>query len=224
MLPTIKFIQERFDYFNGLCFDGKLPIPRIGLNNRATSAGLTHYKKKRNLFGKTKFYDIWIEISTRLDLPQEEFDKTIVHEMIHYYILHNNLHDDSPHGRIFRAKMKELNDKYGLNIGIRFNASDELMIRTVTTTRYVFVGELKEGSVGMTVVAKSRIFEIWDFFEKSDMFVSRRWYASNRAIFQKYPAAQKPKLYHIDAGKMQDYLTGAVELERNGDIIQRKTF
>lgn len=222
MLPTIKFIQERFDYFNALCFDGKLPKPRIGLNNRATSAGLTHYKKKKDIFGKTKFYDIWIEISTRLDLPQEEFDKTIVHEMIHYYILHNHLQDDSPHGRIFRTKMKELNDKFGLGIGIKFNAPDELMINTITTTRYIFVGELKDDGIGMTVVSRTRIFELWDFFAKCDLFVRRRWYASNRAIFQKYPAAQKPKFYRIEADKMQEYLTGAVELERKGNVIQRK--
>lgn len=222
MIPTVRFIQERFDYFNKLCFEGKLPVPPIGLNNRTTSVGLTHFKKKLNVIGETVFYDIWIEISTRLDLPKEEIDKTIVHEMIHYYIMHNNLQDDSPHGHLFRAKMKELNDKYGLDIGVRFNASDELLISTETTIRYVFVGELKDGDIGMAVVAKTRIFDIWDAFERCNLFESYRWFASNRAIFQKYPSVQKPKFYRIKADVMQDYLTGAVELERTGDTIQRK--
>lgn len=222
MRPTVRFVQERFDYYNKLCFEGKLPMPPIGINNRATSAGLTHFQIKRNLFGKKSYENIWIEISARLDLPQEEFDNTIVHEMIHYYILHNNLQDDSPHGHLFRAKMKELNEKYGLKISIKFKPSDDLLINTASTTRYIFVGELKDGRTAMSVVARSRIFEIWDAFGKCDLFVNRRWYASNRAIFQKYPAVQKPKFYYIEATLVQDYMTGAVELERKGDIIQRK--
>lgn len=222
MRPTLKYIQKKFEYFNNLCFDGKLKMPPIRLTLRYATMGCTKYKLLIDNEGNTKFTDLSIEISIRRDLPEEEYIDTIVHEMIHYYILSNNLRDTSPHGILFKTKMTEIMQKYGIRITIAFEPSDEEMVKSITHPRYVCIIDFKDERTGLAVVAKNKIFQFWDAILESDEVRGVKWYVSDRAIFEKYHTYVSLGCNIVDADKIQHYLTGAIELERYGNVIKIK--
>lgn len=116
MIPTIPYLQERFKYFNTLCFGGALPEVPIRLSNARSFLGKVEYKIRRGLL--QKHTNILIRISIRYDRPEKEVEDVLIHEMIHLYIIVRKLKDTSAHGRQFRAIMNELNRKYGRNIRI----------------------------------------------------------------------------------------------------------
>lgn len=223
MRPTLEYIKEKFDYYNKLCFGGKLPTPPIKLNMRYASMGLTNYSPTRLQDGSIAYEDLSIEISVRRDLPEIEYIDTLVHEMIHYYIFVNNLNDDSPHGQIFRSKMQEISERYGIRVSIDFDPTDEELVKTISDRyRYVCVMDFYDGQTGMAVVARGKLFELWNKMKTAFQAKSVKWYASNRAIFEKFPISLSPQCYIIGADKLVHYLTGAVELEMSGDIIKQK--
>lgn len=223
MRPTLEYIKEKFDYYNKLCFGGSLPKPPIRLNMRYGTMGLTRYECIRQSDESITYENISIEISVRRDLPEVEYIDTLVHEMVHYYILVNNLNDDSPHGHIFRSKIKEISERYGIRISIAFDPTEEELIKTISDRyRYICVLDFEDGRIGMAVVARGKLFDLWFEMRKCLHAKSVKWYASNRAIFEKIPISLSPKCYIIDADKLLHYLTGAVELERSGDIIKQK--
>ena len=156
------------------------------------------------------------------DLPEEEYMDTLIHEMIHYYILSNGLVDDSPHGKLFKAKMDDINNMYGIRVTIAFDPSEEMLVKTMSRNRFVCVAELEDGQIGFAVVAKNKLFEFWEYFDLSEKIRDHRWYVSNRAIFEQFPVSVSPNFIIVDADIIHHYLTGAKELENTGQIIRVK--
>lgn len=223
MRPTLQQVKEKFDYYNKLCFGGQLPTPPIRLNTRYGSMGFTKYREEKHPDGTVTYTDLSIEISVRQDLPEIEYIDTLVHEMIHYYIFVNNLKDSSPHGHLFRAKMKEITEKYGIRITIEFDPTDEELIRTVSDRyRYICVLDFDDERLGMAVVARGKVFELWDIMPRVPHVRNVRWFTSNRAIFERFPTIVSPAYIAIDADKLHHYLTGALELENTGSVIRAK--
>lgn len=222
MRPTLEYIKEKFDYYNKLCFGGTLPVPPIGLNMRYGEMGITRFRTVVEQDGRYSNTDFSIEISIRRDLPEEEYIDTLVHEMIHYYIAYNNIEDDSPHGTVFQQKVHEITNAYGIRITIAFDPSDEYLINLITRIRYVCVADFEDGRMGLAVVAKNRLFQLWQQMQDIDGVKCVTWYISNRAIFEKYPVAVSPNIIIEDADKIHHYLTGAKELINDGMTIKIK--
>ena len=222
MRPSLDYIIDKFDYYNALCFDGKLSRPPIRLNTRLAALGITRSVPVFDSQGCIVSNDLSIEISVRLDLPEEEYIDTLVHEMIHYYIMSNNMNDDSPHGTLFRSKMKEITDKYGIKITIRLDPTDEELVMMRSHPRCVCVVTFCDGRVGIAVVARNKLFRFWNIFSLINGVEETRWYVSDRAIFGKFPVSVSPCLKFMDADKVHHYLTGALELENDGSCIKTK--
>lgn len=222
MRPTLEYIIDRFDYYNQLCFDGALKRPPIRLNTRYATMGTTRGELRLGLDGKTNWTNITIEISARRDLPEYEYTDTLVHEMIHYYIMSNNLEDDSPHGTLFHRKMDEISQRYGIRITIAFDPSEEEMVNTRTRNRFVCTAESDDGHMLFAVIARNKMFQFWDLIHRIKGISNVRWYVSNRQIFENFPVAVSPNLMYIDADKLHHYLTGAKELENTGTLIRVK--
>ncbi len=55
------------------------------------------------------------------DLSYKDIDNTLVHEMIHQYIIQNDL-DTRPHGKIFKAFMKRINEAFRDELNITVTA------------------------------------------------------------------------------------------------------
>lgn len=104
MRPNLSYLYDKYHYYNNLCFNGELPSVEILLNTRATCLGLTVSSQP-----KLEYRIPRIEISTRWDLPEQDFINTLVHEMIHVYIIFHQLKDNGDHGNLFRKIMNSLN-------------------------------------------------------------------------------------------------------------------
>lgn len=122
MKATIPYIQEKFNEFNQQMFDGCLPMLPIKLSKARTFLGILAYRRRRTLSGEIEKYDFRLRISTYHDLPEQELEDTIIHEMIHYYIGIKQLKDTSAHGKIFRKMMKDINERYGRHITISYRS------------------------------------------------------------------------------------------------------
>ena len=105
MIATLPDLQKRFETFNHAYFGGGLQTVPLKLSRATRSLGACTYKKRRKLFGGLEFYDFCIRISTKFDLPENELEDVLLHEMIHYDILSKQLKDTSAHGRLFRSRM-----------------------------------------------------------------------------------------------------------------------
>lgn len=126
MTPTIDYIQQRFDEYNVLFFNGSLPPLPIKLSNARTFLGKLCYKKQRRwFFGEYQNSDFVLRINTRMDMPEELIEDTILHEMIHYFIAVNQLRDARTHGPLFRREMKRINEIGGRHISISYRPNAE---------------------------------------------------------------------------------------------------
>ncbi|MGM9869013.1 MAG: SprT-like domain-containing protein [Sodaliphilus sp.] len=222
MRPTLEYVKEKFLYFNKLCFNNELPMLPIRLNTRRNGLGLTRFRRSLTADGKIVNTDFSIEISVRSDLPEEEYIDTLVHEMIHYHIAYHNIVDTSIHGEVFQRIMNHIISTFGVKVSIEFDPDDEYLVNTISRPRFVCVAEYNDGSTGLSVVAKNKLFPIWEYMEKIDDVKIVRWYVSDRAIFQKFPVMVSPGMYIVDADKIHHYLTGAQELQNDGKTIKVK--
>lgn len=216
MRPTLEYLYNKFDYFNKLCFSGQLQRPVIRLTTRKAALGLTHCETDRCSSKKT----VWIEISVRHDLPEEEYIDTLLHEMIHYYIEINNLRDDAAHGSLFKAEMNRITVTYGLQITVEYTPSEEELVNIVSRWRYVCIGTFNDGRKAVTVVAKNKLFYFWETISSLPDLSAAEWYISDRAIFDQYPLSSYLKWIPIPSVKIPLYLTGAKPLKKVGNTIQ----
>lgn len=155
MIATKPFLEERFATFNALCFDGALPPVPLRLGRAVRSLGSCTYKKRKHLFGRTEYYGFAIRVSTRFDLPENELEDILLHEMIHYEILVNQRQDTSAHGRLFRARMKEINERFGRHITVshRQTALQSCIVTDAKPVwRAVALVQLKDGRTGIKVL------------------------------------------------------------------------
>ena len=120
MRPSLSFLQEKFDYFNGLCFGGCLPRVRLRVSHARCYMGQLRYKRRRSLLLRTRITDLVISVSDFLDLSEAEVEDTLLHEMIHLHILLSGRRDRSAHGPLFRAKMRDFNEQFGRHVTVSY--------------------------------------------------------------------------------------------------------
>ena len=158
MKPTVEYLEERFDTFNGMCFGGALPRIPIKLSNARSFVGRLQYRPVRDWLGRiVRREDFVLRISTRFDLPENELEDILLHEMIHYEILVGQRRDTSAHGRLFRARMQEINERYGRHITISHRSgapSPAVVADAKPTWRVVAHVRFKDGREGIKVLPR----------------------------------------------------------------------
>lgn len=105
------FIECREKYFKG---KGILPIPPFEIiHTWKDTASFVWVPTK----GKRPIRKRCIWFSDFYDFTEQQLVETMVHEMIHYYLIYNHLQkSEDGHGEEFQALAKEMKEKYGLNI------------------------------------------------------------------------------------------------------------
>jgi hypothetical protein len=213
MLATQEYVERKFEEFNKLCFDGKLkPLP-IRLSHARTFLGQLAYKRTRKWFGSCQYTDFVLKISVQTDLPEQELEDTILHEMIHYYILSYQMHDTSAHGEIFVRMMNDLNRKYGRHITVSRRRTAEEMERDVRIRQHLVCEvRFKDGRTGIMIAAHTRLAVLWDAIKRVPEVSYSRWYVSTDPFFNRFPRALTPKVYKISAADLEEHLKGATRL------------
>lgn len=208
---TLPFLHERFAYFNRLCFDGQLPLPRFQLCTARTFMGQLHYRRRRLPDGTGEGYDFTLKISVRFALSETEVEDTLLHEMIHYYIALNRLPDTSTHGTLFRRIMYSINRRFGRHLTVAYRNRDILSTDTIQRPHILCVSQIDQGW-GITVCASSRARDIARELPHTYHILSSEWYFSSDPYFNRFPRSNKPRIYRIDIEELKPHLANARKL------------
>lgn len=198
MIATLDFLVKRFETFNHAYFDGALPPVPIKLGRAVRSLGSCTYKKRRKWFGKLEYYDFCLHISTRYDLPEEELEDILLHEMIHYEILVNQLQDTSAHGRLFRARMKQFNEQYGRHISVSHrHALPPVATPKDRRPQVVALVHMKNGRIGVKRLPASlqRINAYRRGLLHSGEVVSVDFYLTDDPYFLRFPKSSALNIF-----------------------------
>lgn len=219
MRATIPFLEERFAEFNDRMFSGRLPQVRLRLSRARTYLGQLRWQKRRSLLRRAKITSITLSISTLYDLPQDELEDTLLHEMIHLHILVCNLRDSSAHGPLFRAKMRDFNERFGRHITISHRLTEQQCnqaapssgLRRKTADAAVCVSRLSDGRCGVTVAMPAAVEMLRRLIPQLPEVESARWYLTSDSYFDRFPRSRTVKIYLADAAEIEEALFGNVE-------------
>lgn len=222
MKATIKFAREKFNEFNDLIFDGKLPAIPIFMSDSGRALGMLRFERKRNLLGKVSNCNFRMYVSTRYDLPQDQIEDTIIHEMIHLHIAFNNLKDTSTHGDRFKYHMNLINRRFGRHITVSNRDRSINDTDSMRKPHYICETQWRDGSRYITCVARTCIFEVNRTFLKQPGLVSIRWWYSVDPFFNRFPNSRKAKLYRIDSRDYSERVAPATECVCTDTTFQPK--
>ena len=218
LVATIPYIRLKFDDFNRLYFNNQLPPIPIKLSNAKTFLGKVCFRKERRLFSrKWRYSDFVLRINTRIDLPEEVLEDTILHEMIHYFIAFNQWQDTSAHGRLFREQMARINATgRHIRISHRLTADQREQAQGRPKSRVVCVAYFKDGRIGIKVVPK-QARHILRFHRAALAYfpIDRlEWYLSADPLFAAYPSSATLRFYLFSTPESNRNLTAALQNAR----------
>lgn len=215
MKPTIDYLQERFAHFNTLCFEGKLPPVPIALSNARTFLGKCVCREKRGLLGLLVKREFTLRISTAFELTADELDDILIHEMIHYYIGVNNLHDTSSHGKQFRHMMNTINSRHGRHITISHRSTPGQAQDTRQRWHVVAVVTLTNGKTGIKVLPRiaQRVITFYNSVMTAREVSYVTLYLSNDPYFNRFPTSSVLKVHYIDPTDLTPHLKGSHNIQ-----------
>lgn len=211
MIPTISYMQQAFERYNKLCFKGQLTPPRFKLSRSRSQLGWMKYMRTRRLMRVTKT-DYTIALSVCYDLPTDELDDVLIHEMIHYYIAVKGLRDNAPHGALFRQLMNEINALYGRHITVsaRHKASSLSSSRiTLDVPRLVLALEMADGTRYLSQVAPRAMLDVTMRISSIPHLQRYAWYESRHPFFATLPKVRTARAVRVTPSSYEAYLQDA---------------
>ena len=214
MKPTIDYIARKFQEFNTLMFGGKLKMPPMQLSRARTFVGQCAAKKRRTLLHGTQLFDFRLKFSICFDLPEREWEDTIIHEMIHYYIFDKKLKDTSTHGRLFRSMMATINETYKRHITISHNPTEEEMSQLAgekKKTHVVVVVKFADGKTGVKNLPadENKIGLFNKRLHTIKEVVSAKYYLSDNTYFNRIPCSVAFRFCIVKEDELDQYLKDA---------------
>jgi len=227
MKATIPYIEQKFEEFNQQMFAGQLPKLPIELSDAKTFLGVCVYKKRKTKEGKTECYDFKLRINTRIDLPEQEIEDTIIHEMIHYFIGVKQLEDVSAHGPVFQHMMNSINERFGRHITVSHRSTQEQREQAIDQKAHWHVIALvhfNDGMTGIKVLPRvlPRILNYYNNVGKDKRVGSIELFMSNNPFFNRFPNSAALNVQYIDNAEAEQNLEGAERMECDGVKIIRK--
>lgn len=226
MKATIPYIEQKFEEFNQQMFAGQLPKLPISLSDAKTFLGVCAFKTRRGKNGKKIFYDFKLRINTRIDLPEEEIEDTIIHEMIHYFIGYNQIEDASAHGLVFLNIMNSINEKYGRHLSVSHKGTKAQTKQAIDTKQHwhvVAVVELKDGRYGIKVLPRvlQSILHYYNNVLASPEVKGISLFMTNDIFFNRYPNSKSLKIHIIEKKDVMMHLKDAEKMSCDGKTIKR---
>lgn len=221
MKATLEYVEQKFQEFNEQMFEGSLPKPPFKLSNSRTALGQITFFREKTADGDWHYYGFTFRVSTMAELPEQEVEDTIIHEMIHYYILSNQMQDTAPHGEIFTRMMKDLNQRFNRNITVSHTMTkEEADSDTEIREHLICVATLTGNNKAIAISTRSRIIQVWDEMEKFPNVKEFKWYVSKDPFFNRFHRVTTAKLSIIQAAVLEEHLKDARQLIRTGRYIR----
>ena len=200
MIPTVEYIQTRFDEYNLRYFEGSLPMLPIKLSHAKGFLGkVTFVRRKQGLFGGYRNENFVLRINVRMDLPETLIEDTILHEMIHYYIAVHQWRDTSTHGQLFRREMARINaDGHHLTISHRLT-DDQRAQAIIHKKRAVAIVRFEDGKTGVKVVPNQEThIRRWQQMAMRRFPIrSIEWLQSDDDYYASFPSSMAMRIYLI---------------------------
>ncbi|MBQ2024888.1 MAG: SprT-like domain-containing protein [Paludibacteraceae bacterium] len=224
MIATVAYIEKNFEEFNKLLFGGELPKIPILLGRATRVIGSFTYRVHKTFWGKKVYSDLKLRFSTKFDLPENELQDVIIHEMIHYYIHFKNLKDKSAHGPLFKDIMNQINKNFGRNISIRHKGAvraHEQMADAKPRYRVVAVVTMKDGKTGIKVLPriKEKVHHYYKAVSAAPTVSHIALYITQNPFFGQYPCSSALRIHYVDHSILQPQLAEATMLPIK-DILQ----
>lgn len=141
-----------------------------------------------------------LTFSRNFDLPVEEWEDVVIHEMLHFAIWYGDIKDSGPHGRVFRKLMGDINRIHGRNISIRHRTEpDADTADKRIRVHIVCLTDWNDGNRFITVMSRSYVTDFARYLRTGCDIKSSQWYVSKDPYFNKYPHVRSPKLFRIPA-------------------------
>ena len=224
MIANIPYIEKKFKEFNQLIFAGQLPMVPIELSNAKTFLGKCVYQKRKGKDGRVEHFGFRLRFNTRIDLPEQELEDTIIHEMIHYYIYWKQMDDTSAHGTLFQHVMNSINRKYGRHVTIRHEATEEQKAQAIDNRErwhVVAVVHLSDGQKGVKVLPRimQKVINYHDTVLSSPDVTHIDLYMTHNPFFNRYPTSAALKIYKVEETDLKTHLAEALPLTIQGNEI-----
>lgn len=222
--PTIEYIREKFGEFNRQMFGGRLPELPIVLADAKGYLGQVVSRGERLPDGRVRKSDWEMRINTRVDLPEQEVEDTIIHEMIHYFIDWNGLQDKSSHGPLFIALMNSINDTFGRSLSISHQSTEEEQRQAVSSRRtwhVVAVAVMTDGDCGVKVLPRnpSTVLKFYDAMKTAQGVGDLNLYLTDDPFFNRFPTSGATRLHPVGLQEVVAHLHGSQRLRVNGSQI-----
>lgn len=213
MKATVPYIEEKYDEYNLLMFDGKLERVPVELSNSASYVGQCTFRTKKFAGITVGRYDLRLKISTRHDLPEEEIQDTIIHEMIHCYIWQQRIKDTSTHGKVFRSMMARINRDFGRHITISHRLTAEQREEGLdkrVKPHIVAIVTFRDGREGLKLLPFSapKIRAYDRVLRRSGNASDIEYYRLESAWFNRFPTSAAFNVFFADMAEVRSHLEG----------------
>jgi hypothetical protein len=194
MIPTVEYLEERFEVFNKQIFAGTLPKIPIALSKAKGYFGSFQYKTRNIKWGKTENYDYIIRISTCVEFEEKELEDILIHEMMHYFIKFHNIKDNGHHGDEFKMMMQEINEQHGRNIKAKAKLTDEQrdqMYGDKRVWRVVAICRADDFEPWVKVMKydMTRVMELCKQMDKSSYIYNYDLFLTDDPFFNRFPVS-----------------------------------
>ncbi len=221
MRANIIFVREKFSEFNTLCFGDSLPPIELRIGTARRALGSFRYPARYSAMKERGIGECLITISNRFDMPQSEIEDTIIHEMIHYWIWLQRLDKEPTHGPSFRAKMNEINRRFGRKITIRHHSEEDISNSDVAVRpHYLCVTHWQDGTLGITSISRTRIFQLHSTWLSDTRIEKIEWFWSQDPWFNRYPTARSAKAWKLTREDYEQHFEKAMRCEIAGNVFR----
>lgn len=215
MKPTVEYLKNRFERFNTEIFAGRLPQPLLTLCE--VSSFVAQYRHREGIHQ--------LRFSTAFDLPEEELEDTLIHEMIHYFISYNGLSDRSAHGPLFKALMQNVNEMHGRSITVsrRTTAGEMADARSASAKKWHVIAILRftSGALGVKVLPRviPKIIDYHNSVSAASNIAGVDLYLHNDPFFNRFPTSVGRRCQPITQADVTLHLRGAHTLTVSGNRL-----
>lgn len=191
MQIDVNWLSTNFNQFNKDYFNGELPLPRFRISKARTRLGwlkvetksVSHRHSKANSKDNREFT---ICLSNYWGGDEFFFLNTLLHEMIHYYIVYHRYKDDSPHGTIFRSQMERLN-----LLGWEVSISKKLCQlkpaeNKINGWRVVLAIVTNDDKYYLCVIGQGSVRRLEKKIQGLTWFKTHSWHITNDSYFQSF--------------------------------------
>ena len=199
---TAQQLRSWFQQFNKQYFGEELPEPRFVVNHARRMLGQFSCRRvRKGLFRGYQNVGYTIKVSDFYQMEEHDYQATLLHEMIHYYITYKGLRDTSTHGALFRRWMARLNqDGWHITISSR---TDNMTVNQQTEQQYLLLlARLTDGRCLQSVVNPTYRRYIDKQANASPLIAEHHWKVSRD---MRYAAWSKTRSLRGQRISLQEY-------------------